>query len=48
MTNDDMELLREFAARHSEEAFETLVSRYIQLASLRLTSLRLPDLTAML
>jgi Sigma-70 region 2 len=31
MTNDDMELLREFAARHSEEAFETLVSRYIHL-----------------
>src|SRR5690242_13587111 len=29
--NDDMELLREFAASHSEQAFETLVSRYVHL-----------------
>jgi RNA polymerase sigma factor (sigma-70 family) len=28
MATDDMELLREYAARHSEQAFETLVSRY--------------------
>lgn len=29
--NDDMALLQEFAARHSEQAFETLVSRYVHL-----------------
>lgn len=31
MTNDDMELVREYAASQSERAFETLVSRHINL-----------------
>jgi RNA polymerase sigma factor (sigma-70 family) len=31
MMNDDMELVREYAARQSEPAFETLVSRHINL-----------------
>lgn len=31
MTNTDMELVREYAARHSDQAFETLVSRHISL-----------------
>jgi uncharacterized protein (TIGR03435 family) len=31
MMNDDMELLREYAARQSEQAFQTLVARYINL-----------------
>lgn len=31
MTNDDMELLREYALGQSEKAFETLVSRHINL-----------------
>src|ERR1700677_4917919 len=31
MITDDMALLREYAARHSEEAFATLVSRHINL-----------------
>ena len=38
---DDITLLREYAASHSEEAFETLVSRYLRLvysAALRQTS----------
>jgi len=30
--NDDMALVREYAARQSEPAFETLVSRHIGLA----------------
>ena len=29
--NDDMALLQEFAVSHSEQAFETLVSRYVPL-----------------
>ena len=32
MTTDDMALVREYAERQSEPAFETLVSRYIHLA----------------
>jgi RNA polymerase sigma factor (sigma-70 family) len=31
MTSDDMALVREYAARQSETAFETLVSRYVHL-----------------
>lgn len=31
MSGDDLELLREYAARQSEQAFETLVSRYVNL-----------------
>jgi RNA polymerase sigma factor (sigma-70 family) len=31
MTNSDMELVREYAAQHSEQAFETLVARHITL-----------------
>jgi hypothetical protein len=31
MMNNDMELVREYAARQSEPAFETLVSRHINL-----------------
>ena len=31
MMNDDMELVRDYAARQSEPAFETLVTRYINL-----------------
>src|SRR4051812_296409 len=31
MTNPDMELVREYATRRSEQAFETLVSRHITL-----------------
>jgi RNA polymerase sigma factor (sigma-70 family) len=31
MTTDDMELLRDYAMRQSEEAFATLVSRYVNL-----------------
>jgi RNA polymerase sigma factor (sigma-70 family) len=31
MTNDDMTLVRDYAVRQSEQAFETLVSRYINL-----------------
>jgi RNA polymerase sigma factor (sigma-70 family) len=40
MINDDMALVREYAAQRSERAFETLVSRYVNLvhsASLRQT-----------
>lgn len=29
--NDDMALVREYAASQSEQAFETLVSRYVNL-----------------
>jgi RNA polymerase sigma factor (sigma-70 family) len=31
MTNDDMELVRDYVARQSEAAFETLVNRYVNL-----------------
>src|ERR1022692_942990 len=31
MMSHDMELVREYAARHSEQAFETLVSRHLSL-----------------
>jgi RNA polymerase sigma factor (sigma-70 family) len=31
MMTDDMDLVREYAARHSEQAFETLVARYVNL-----------------
>src|ERR1700752_198142 len=31
MMNDDMELVRDYVARRSEQAFETLVSRYVNL-----------------
>ena len=31
MTTDDMELVREYAARNSEEAFAALVSRHVNL-----------------
>ena len=31
MMNDDMELLREYAGSQSETAFETLVSRHLNL-----------------
>jgi RNA polymerase sigma factor (sigma-70 family) len=31
MTNTDMELVQEYAAQHSEQAFETLVSRHVTL-----------------
>jgi len=31
MTNDDMELVREYARDRSEEAFDTLVSRHVDL-----------------
>ncbi|EEF61550.1 RNA polymerase sigma factor [Pedosphaera parvula] len=31
MTNSDMELVQEYATRHSEQAFETLVSRHVTL-----------------
>src|ERR1035438_2151107 len=31
MMNQDMELLREYATRHSEQAFATLVSRHLSL-----------------
>jgi DNA-directed RNA polymerase specialized sigma24 family protein len=31
MTRDDMQLVHEYATHQSEEAFETLVSRYVNL-----------------
>ncbi len=31
MMNDDMALVREYAASQSERAFETLVARYVSL-----------------
>src|SRR6476646_10677219 len=31
MTNDDMDLVRDYAVNQSEQAFETLVERYINL-----------------
>src|SRR5215831_6476121 len=31
MSNDDMELVRDYAARRSEQAFETLISRHVNL-----------------
>ena len=31
MTNDDMELVRDYAVRRSEQAFETLISRHVNL-----------------
>lgn len=43
--NDDMELVREYAQRNSEEAFATLVSRYINLVySVALRRVRDPHL----
>ena len=42
---DDMELLRDYAMRHSDEAFTTLVTRHIDLvysAALRKTCCRAP------
>jgi hypothetical protein len=33
MMNEEMELVREYAARQSEPAFEMLVTRYINLVS---------------
>ena len=43
--NDDMELVREYAARQSEQAFETLVSRHVGLVhSAALRQLRDPHL----
>jgi RNA polymerase sigma factor (sigma-70 family) len=45
MMNDDMELVREYAARQSEQAFETLVSRNVGLVhSAALRQLRDPHL----
>jgi RNA polymerase sigma factor (sigma-70 family) len=45
MMNDDMELVREYAARQSEQAFETLVSRNVSLVhSAALRQLRDPHL----
>jgi RNA polymerase sigma factor (sigma-70 family) len=46
MMNDDMELVRECAARQSEQAFDTLVSRNVSLVhSAALRQLRDPHLT---
>src|SRR5208337_5024975 len=43
MMNDDMELVREYAARQSEQAFETLVARNVGLVhSAALRQLRDP------
>jgi len=45
MTNDDMELVRDYAASQSERAFATLVSRYVNLVySTALRQLRDPHL----
>jgi RNA polymerase sigma factor (sigma-70 family) len=45
MINDDMALVREFATRQSEQAFETLVSRYVNLVySTALRQVRDPHL----
>jgi len=45
MMNQDMELVREYATRHSEQAFETLVSRHLSLVySSALRQLRDPHL----
>jgi uncharacterized protein (TIGR03435 family) len=45
MINDDMELLREFVTRQSDRAFETLVTRYINLVySTALRQVRDPHL----
>ncbi|MEI6196262.1 MAG: sigma-70 family RNA polymerase sigma factor [Verrucomicrobiota bacterium] len=45
MPNDDLNLLREYAERHSEAAFATLVSRYVNLVySAALRSVRDPHL----
>ncbi len=43
--NDDLTLLREYARRNSEEAFATLVSRYVNLVySVALRQVRDPHL----
>ena len=45
MTNDDMTLVRDYAARQSEQAFETLVSRYVNLVySVAMRQVRDPHL----
>ena len=45
MMNLDMELVREYAIRHSEQAFETLVSRHFSLVySSALRQMRDPHL----
>src|SRR5882724_8321224 len=45
MMTDDMALLREYAERNSEEAFATLVSRYVNLVySIALRQVRDPHL----
>jgi DNA-directed RNA polymerase specialized sigma24 family protein len=45
MTNDDLTLLQEYARRNSEEAFGTLVSRYVNLVySVALRQVRDPHL----
>src|SRR5580765_6573151 len=45
MTNDDIELVREYATRQSEQAFETLVSRHVSLVhSAALRQVRDPHL----
>ena len=45
MTNDDMGLVREYAASQSEQAFETLVARHVNLVySAALRQVRDPHL----
>jgi RNA polymerase sigma factor (sigma-70 family) len=45
MMTTDLELLREFAGRHSQDAFTTLVQRYVSLVySAALRQVRSPEL----